>query len=128
MYFTLFIKIPSTFGKVEEVGPPFFSILEQVILLQLFPIPIPFRDMRFWPFYEKSILKQNTDFWEKSFCMEVSIYKSFHMTRNTPTSEILPPLLMVYITILISHDDRVLFLLFCQCNAMNVIFHLKYKH
>ena len=82
--------------KLKKLDPQYFSILEGVILLQLFPIPATFWDMRFWPFKKKSIFEQNTDFWEKSFCMEVSIYKSFHMTRNTPTSEILPPPLMGY--------------------------------
>ena len=64
-----------------------------VQLLQLFRIPIPFRDMRFLSFLGPKIIEQNTDFWEKSFCMEVFIYihKSFHMTRNTPTSEIFTP-------------------------------------
>ena len=82
--------------KLKKLDPQYFSILEGVILLQLFPIPATFWDMRFWPFKEKSIFEQNTDFWEKSFCMEVSIYKSFHMTRNTPTSEILPPPLVFH--------------------------------
>ena len=36
--------------KLKKLDPHYFSILEGVILLQLFPIPIPFRDMRFWPF------------------------------------------------------------------------------
>ena len=36
--------------KAKEIWKSYFSILEGVILLQLFPIPIPFRDMRFWPF------------------------------------------------------------------------------
>ena len=31
--------------------------------------------------------------------MEVFIYKSFHVTRNTPTSEILPPPLIWYHTL-----------------------------
>ena len=69
-----------------------------VQLLQLFRIPTPFRDMGFLSFLGPKIFEQNTDFWEKSFCMEVSIYKSFHMTRNTPTSEILPPPLMEYVS------------------------------
>ena len=40
------------------------------------------------------ICAQNTGFWERSFCTDVSIYKSFHMTWNWYTFKILLPTLM----------------------------------
>ena len=42
---------------------------------------------------QANILK-NIEFWEKSFCTVVSIYKCFNLTRWTHTSEIHQPALM----------------------------------
>ena len=41
--------------KVKEVRPPLFFNFRDVILLQLFQIPNPCRDMRFFPFFGPKI-------------------------------------------------------------------------
>ena len=77
--------------KFKKLDPHYFSILEGVILLQLFPIPASFWDMRFWGYNLSSkigISEQN------AFTTEVSIPKSFHMAPLCPTFEKCRPTLM----------------------------------
>ena len=101
----LFLKRPKThisernrnWKKLKKYDPLSNWKILGVQLLQLFWISFTFRDMSFLSFLGPKILFQNTDFWEKSFGTEVSIYESFHMTRKTPTSEILSPPLMPHI-------------------------------
>ena len=101
----LFLKRPKThisernrnWKKLKKYDPLSNWKILGVQLLQLFWISFTFRDMSFLSFLGPKILFQNTDFWEKSFGTEVSIYESFHMTRKTPTSEILSPPLVLKI-------------------------------
>ena len=100
----LFLKRPKThisernrnWKKLKKYDPLLNWKIIGDQLLQLFQISFPFRDMSFLSFLGSKILFQNTDFWEKSFGTEVSMYERFHMTRKTPTSEILPPPLVTH--------------------------------
>ena len=75
--------------KIEKyLGFNFYNFLKCWLVYEKITIS------HFFGHFSNVISLANIDFWEKSFCTVVSIYKCFNLTRWTHTSEIHQPTLL----------------------------------